>query len=98
MFRQVPDVTFWRMQNATPQTVEFDVVREDGRRAGSMVSWALPRAGGHLRVDEPDKQPIYEVIRSYFEPDNITVIVRAASTPGTPSPFHEQAPGAGGFS
>jgi hypothetical protein len=86
------------MQNATPQTVEFDVVREDGERAGSMVSWALPRAGDHLRVDEPGKQPIYEVIRSYFEPDNITVIVRAASTPGTPSPFYKQAPGAGGFS
>jgi len=36
----------------------------------------VPAHGDHVRVDDPEKQPIYEVVRSYIEPDNITVIVK----------------------
>jgi hypothetical protein len=61
----------------TPHTVEFNVALADGTHVGSMVTWALPSRGDHVRVDEPDKQPIYEVLRYYFEPDNITVVVQA---------------------
>lgn len=88
--------------NVAQHTVEFDVALEDGTRVGSMVTWALPNHGDQLRVDEPDKQPIYEVLCCRFEPDNITVIVRPVGelTPvaeGSASPFYSQQPGAGGF-
>jgi hypothetical protein len=52
------------------------------------------------RVDEPHKQPIYEVVRRVFEPDNVTVIVRPVNGDAPESrlsPFTRQAPGAGGF-
>lgn len=67
----------------TPQTVEFDVALEDDTHVGSIVTWALPNHGDHVRVDEPDKQPIYEVVRCFIEPDNITVVVRPVE-PGMP--------------
>lgn len=81
------------------QTVEFDVCLEDGTRVGSMVSQALPAQGDELRVDESGKQPLYEVIRCFFEPLNITVYVRpaGAGSQQAQSPFSKQAPGAGGF-
>jgi hypothetical protein len=86
----------------TPHTVEFDVAVEDGRRVGSMVTWALPNHGDHLRVDDPDKQPLYEVVRCDFEQNNITVVVRPLQSDmptaqSADSPFSRQAPGAGGF-
>jgi hypothetical protein len=86
--------------NVAQHTVEFDVVLENGQKVGSMESPALPMAGDELRVDEPHKQPIYEVVRRVFEPDNVTVIVRPVNgdAPESPlSPFTRQAPGAGGF-
>lgn len=87
----------------TPHTVEFNVQTEDGQHRGSLVTWALPHHGDLVRVDEPGNQPIYEVVRSYFEPENITVIVRPVdgqmpTVESEPSPFYSQSPRAGGFS
>lgn len=63
----------------------------------------LPLPGDEIRVDEPGKQPVYRVLRRYFEPGNTSVIVNPADQPAPvaesePSPFYKQAPGAGGFS
>ncbi|MGN6190440.1 MAG: hypothetical protein ACTHOE_16235 [Conexibacter sp.] len=64
----------------TPHTVEFDVRLESGEHVGSSVTWALPRAGDHIRLfpdGDPDpRNVLYEVVRAEFEPDNIAVIVR----------------------
>jgi hypothetical protein len=79
----------------TPHTVEFDVALTDGTRVGSMVTWALPAHGDRVRVDEPGKQPLYEVLHCLFEPSNITVVVQPAGS--APSAFAQQQPGVGGF-
>jgi hypothetical protein len=83
-----------------PQTVEFDVELEDGTHVGSLVTWALPSRGDRLRIDDPQKQPVYEVLYSYIEPDNITVVVRPFQEclpESSNSPFARQEQGAGGF-
>jgi len=83
-------------------TIMFDVMLEDDTRVGSMESVVLPIPGDIVRVDEPGRQPEYAVLRRYFEPDRVTVIVRSlADMPdaeSAPSPFYGQPPGAGGFS
>jgi hypothetical protein len=82
-----------------PDTVEFDVCIEDGTKVGSMEAQALPSQGDEIRIDEPDKQPTYEVVRRFFEHGDVTVIVRPAGSGSqqAQSPWSEQAPGAGGF-
>jgi hypothetical protein len=84
--------------NELPDAVEF-VCLEDGTRVGSMLTQALPAPGDAIRIDEPGKQPIYEVIRRFFESSNTTICVRPAGYRGeqAQSPFANQAPGAGGF-
>jgi hypothetical protein len=87
---------------STPHTVEFDVSLEDGQHVGSMITWALPNPGDLLRVDEVGKQPVYQVVRNYFEPDNLTVVVKPSESEmptaaSSESPFSRQEPGAGGF-
>lgn len=80
----------------------FDVMLEDDTRVGSMESIALPTPGDIVRVDEPGRRPEYVVLRRFFEPDRVTVIVRSVAdmpkAESAPSPFYQQRPGAGGFS
>lgn len=82
--------------------ITFDVMLEDDTRVGSMESVALPIPGDVVRVDEPGRQPEYLVLRRFFEPDRVTVIVRSVGgmpeAESAPSPFYQQPPGAGGFS
>ena len=82
-----------------PPFLYFVVCLEDGTRVGSMASWTVPIPGDRVRVDDPDQQPLYEVVSRLIEPGDITVYVRPAGT-GVPavSEFARQAPGAGGFS
>ncbi len=80
----------------------FDVMLEDDTHVGSMESVALPIPGDIVRVDEPGRQPEYVVLRRFFEPDRVIVIVRSlADMPdaeSAPSPFYQQPRGTGGFS
>lgn len=81
--------------------IGFDVCMLDGNRVGSMEAEALPLPGDEVRVDEPGKQPVYRVIKRYFEPDNVSIIVWPADQKLPEqqlSPFAQQAPGASGFS
>lgn len=81
--------------------IMFDVMLEDDTRVGSMEAIALPIPGDVVRVDEPGRQPEYAVLRRFFEPDRVTVIVRPvgdiSEAESAPSPFYGQQPGAGGF-